>query len=729
MAEIISIFSPKGGVGKTFIAVNLAAAFAQKLKDKKVLLLDMDLEFPGDAATILDLDPQKDITELFPDWEKGRYSPDQLNEYIIHYKNINFDFVPFNLKRGSRLYNRVDDKFLSCIVNDLGQQYDYIIADNGRSYSKLLLAFLGASNLILLVVNPDILSVYKSKEAISILQSFYIPINMIKVVLNRADSLGGVGWQEVMVALASELIIRIPSEGRIVGSALNRRTPLILDNKYCRVSSAFNKLVEALIAHPEFFIRTQSLSAFKSSFETTDEKQFFSPDLNSLKPSFSTEQVEAVKVNKEEEFDKLKQRIHKQIIGELELKRYKVESDLSKDKELRQKTMSAITNALQEETGIMISSAEERQQIIKEIADEVLGLGPLEDLLDNPEVNEILVNNEKQIYVERHGKLELTSKRFSSPEQVRKVIERIISPLGRRIDESTPLVDARLPDGSRVNAIIPPLSLTGPTLTIRKFARERLTVSDLTEVNTLNDTLGQFIKACVLARLNVIVSGGAGSGKTTILNVLSEFIPDGERIITIEDAAELKLHHQHWVRLETRAPNIEGKGAVTMRELFSNSLRMRPDRIIIGECRSIETLDMLQSMNTGHDGSMTTIHANSTQDVISRIDSLILMSGVEIPLRAIHEMIASAVNIIVHTARLSDGSRKILQVAEITGFTDDMHIGLKDIFVFQQTDIDEHGKVIGEFMPTGVIPSFYNELKAKGIILPETMFSKNKENF
>lgn len=726
MAEIISIFSPKGGVGKTFVAVNLAAVLAQKLKDKKILLLDMDLEFPGDAATILDLDPQNDLTELVSDWKKSSYSPEQLNSYIIHYKNINFDFAAFTLKRASRLYNQVDDKFLSCIVNGLSKQYDYIIADNGRSYSKPLLAFLGLSNLILIVVNPDILSVYKAKEALTILQSFYIPINMMKVVLNRSDSLGGVGWQEVMVALASELIIRIPSEGRIVGSALNRRMPLILDNRYCRVTSAFNKLAETLIAHPEFFLPTQSLAAFKAAFANTQEKQFFSSDLTSLKPSFSTAQVDATKINKEEEFDKLKQRIHKRIIGELELKRYKVESDLSKDKELRQKTMSAITNALQEETGIIISSTEERQQIIKEITDEVLGLGPLEDLLDDPEISEILVNNEKQIYIERYGKLELTTKRFSSPEQVRKVIERIISPLGRRIDESTPLVDARLPDGSRVNAIIPPLSLTGPSLTIRKFARERLTIIDLTEVNTINGTIAEFLKVCVLARMNVIVSGGAGSGKTTILNVLSEFIPDGERIITIEDAAELKLHHQHWVRLETRAPNIEGKGAVTMRELFSNCLRMRPDRIIIGECRSIETLDMLQSMNTGHDGSMTTIHANSTQDVIARLDSLILMSGIEIPLRAIHEMIASAVNIIVHTARLSDGSRKIIQVAEITGLTDALHIGLKDIFMFEQTDIDEHGKVIGEFLPTGVIPSFYNELKARGIILSEKMFSRNK---
>lgn len=727
MAEIISIFSPKGGVGKTFIATNLAVSLSQKLKDKRVLLIDMDFEFPGDAATLLDLDPHNDLTELIFDWKKGNYSAEQLSEYIIHYNNTGLDFATFFIKRSSRLYAHVDEKFLSCIINDFGSQYDYIIADNGRSYSKTLLHFLGLSNLIFLVVNPDILSVYKTKEAINILQSFYLPIGMMKVILNRADSLGGVGWQEVMVALATELIARIPSEGRIVCSALNRRIPVMLDNKHCRVSAAFNKLVETLISRPEIFIPNQNLSEFKSSLLSVQDKQFFLSDLTSLRPAFSTSQIEAVKINKEEEFDKLKQRIHKRIIGELELKRYKIESDLSKDKELRQKTMAAITNALQEETGVVISSTEERQLIIKEITDEVLGLGPLEDLLDDPEISEILVNNERQIYIEKFGKLELTSKRFSSHEQVRKVIERIISPLGRRIDESTPLVDARLPDGSRVNAIIPPLSLTGPTLTIRKFARERLTVFDLIQIGTVNELLGEFIRACVFARLNVIVSGGAGSGKTTILNILSEFIPDGERIITIEDAAELKLHHQHWVRLETRAANIEGKGAVTMRELFANSLRMRPDRIIIGECRSIETLDMLQSMNTGHDGSMTTVHANSTQDVISRLDSLILMSGVEIPLRAIHEMIASAVNIIVHTARLSDGSRKIMQVAEVIGMSQDLqHIELRDIFVFRQKGMDERGKIIGDFVPTGVVPVFYDKLTQRGISLPGNIFSVNK---
>jgi pilus assembly protein CpaF len=334
-----------------------------------------------------------------------------------------------------------------------------------------------------------------------------------------------------------------------------------------------------------------------------------------------------------------------------------------------------------------------------------------------------MVNNKDEVYIERNGKIELTSKKFISNEQVKTIIERIIAPIGRHIDESVPMVDARLPDGSRVNAIIPPLSLTGPALTIRKFRKERFKIEELTDLKTLNYPMAEFLKACVHTRKNIIVSGGTGSGKTTILNVLSGFIPTNERIVTIEDAAELKLHQEHWIRLESRPPNIEGKGAITIRDLFRNTLRMRPDRIIIGECRGVETLDMLQAMNTGHDGSMTTIHANSTYDVLARMDSMILVSGIELPIRAIREMIASAIEIIIHTGRLSDGKRKLLQVTEIAGMKDELHIELRDIFVFRQTGVDSQGNILGDFHATGYIPSFIEEIKKQGIILPDNLFN------
>ncbi|MDP2941494.1 MAG: CpaF family protein [Candidatus Omnitrophota bacterium] len=430
-----------------------------------------------------------------------------------------------------------------------------------------------------------------------------------------------------------------------------------------------------------------------------------------------------------DEIIELKRRIHQRLIEKLDLKHLEIDMTIpAKAQAMREKTERVVTNALTEETGVFLSSPEVRKRLVKEITDEALGLGPLEDLVNDNDISDIMVNNKNQIYIERHGKLELSPKRFLSNEQVRQVIERIIAPLGRRIDESVPMVDARLPDGSRVNAIIPPLALTGPTLTIRKFGRERLDMENLLNLNSLTKPMADFIQACVLSRKNIIVSGGTGSGKTTVLNVLSAYIPGNERIVTIEDAAELRLKQEHWVRLESRAPNIEGKGAITTRDLFRNTLRMRPDRIIIGECRGAETLDMLQAMNTGHDGSMTTIHANSTHDVISRMDSMILMSGAELPVRAIREMIASAINLIIHTARLSDGTRKVTQVSELTGMLDEMHIGLKDIFIFKRKSVDKDGKVIGEFSPCGYIPTFMEDLRLRGIEISDAIFRENNQS-
>ena len=401
-------------------------------------------------------------------------------------------------------------------------------------------------------------------------------------------------------------------------------------------------------------------------------------------------------------------------------------SDVKKSKELNERAEILVTNLLAEEAGSLISSLEDRKKIVREILDEALRLGPLEDLLADPDITDIMVNNKDEVYVERRGMIEFTDKKFISNTQVKSVIERIIAPIGRRIDESVPMVDARLADGSRVNAIIPPLALTGPSLTIRKFRKERFKTEELIKMGSFDNAMSSFLQACVVSRKNLIVSGGTGSGKTTILNVLSGFIPENERIITIEDAAELKLHQRHWIRLESRPPNIESKGSITIRDLFRNTLRMRPDRIIIGECRGIESLDMLQAMNTGHDGSMTTIHANSTQDVLTRIDSMILMSGVELPVRSIREMIASAIDVIVHTTRLSDGTRKIVQISEVTGMKDEIHIGLEDVFVFKQTGTDSQHKVLGHFQATGYIPTFIEDIKIRGILLPEGIFNLPK---
>ena len=364
----------------------------------------------------------------------------------------------------------------------------------------------------------------------------------------------------------------------------------------------------------------------------------------------------------------------------------------------------------------------EKPRLIADIRDEVLGLGPIEALRKDAAITEIMVNGPRQVFVERMGKLELTDAKFHDTAHLMNIIERILTPLGRRVDESSPLVDARLEDGSRVNIIIPPLSLVGPCLTIRKFSKTPLSVDNLISFGTMDEKMATFLRACVKARINILVSGGTGSGKTTTLNVISSFIPEGERIVTIEDAAELRLQQQHVVTLEARPANLEGKGAITIRDLVRNALRMRPDRIIVGEVRTGEALDMLQAMNTGHDGSLTTAHANSPRDVLSRLETMVMMSGLELPERAIREQISSAIDLIIHQARLRDGSRKITYITEVQKM-EGTTITTQDIFRFEQTGFDNNGKILGHFVPTGLRPSFLEKFEISGIKLPDGFFN------
>jgi pilus assembly protein CpaF len=365
-----------------------------------------------------------------------------------------------------------------------------------------------------------------------------------------------------------------------------------------------------------------------------------------------------------------------------------------------------------------------RAQLFKDIEDELLGYGPIQPLLEDPDITEVMVNGSKKIYIERQGKIIKTNITFESDEHVIHVIERIILPLGRHIDTDSPTVDARLPDGSRVNAVIPPVAIDGPSITIRKFSRDKLTVQQLIDLKSLTPQMAEFLRACVISKLNIIISGGTGSGKTTLLNVLSHYIPEEERIVTIEDAAELQLHQEHVVRMEAKTPNVEGKGAVAIRDLVRNSLRMRPDRIIVGECRGGEALDMLQAMNTGHDGSLTTLHANSPRDALSRLETLTLMSGMDLPVRVIREQVASAIDLIVQQGRLKDGSRKVTAISEVAGMEGDT-IVLTDIFKFEQTNVTPDGRVIGELKPTGIRPLFSNRLEAAGFKLGPEVFGAN----
>jgi pilus assembly protein CpaF len=371
-------------------------------------------------------------------------------------------------------------------------------------------------------------------------------------------------------------------------------------------------------------------------------------------------------------------------------------------------------------------SRQMRNRLVSDMADEILGFGPIEPLLRDPTVTEVMVNRPDQVYCERFGKLELTDIQFRDFQHIRHVIDKIVTPLGRRVDESSPMVDARLPDGSRVNAIISPLSLNGPVLTIRKFSVDPYTVEDLIGFGTLTQGMAAFLAACVKIKLNILVSGGSGAGKTTLLNVLSSFIPEGERVVTVEDAAELKLHQPHVVRLESRPPNIEGKGEIRIRDLVRNCLRMRPDRIVVGEVRGGEALDMLQAMNTGHEGSISTVHSNTPRDALARLETMVMMSGMDLPSRAIREQIAAAVHMIVQIGRLSDGSRKVISVTEIQGMEGNV-IVLQDLFSFQQKGVGEGGKVLGTMQATGMVPKFIDRFNAASIHLPAEIFKRTSE--
>ena len=425
------------------------------------------------------------------------------------------------------------------------------------------------------------------------------------------------------------------------------------------------------------------------------------------------------------DYQTIKQSVHKIIVEQMTPTEQMVLSAVQQDAAEVEQVIGNYVDKVLEDNPFAVPVSE-RGRIVSDLRDEMLGLGPIESLLKDPSITEIMVNGPKKVFIERMGKLQLSGVQFHDDAHVMNIIERILSPIGRHIDESTPLVDARLKDGSRVNIIIPPLALCGPCITIRKFAQKALSVENLISFGTLDRKMADFIKACIQARINILVSGGTGSGKTTTLNVLSSFIPENERIVTIEDAAELKLQQTHVVTLESRPANIEGSGQITIRDLVKNALRMRPDRIIVGEVRSGEALDMLQAMNTGHDGSLTTAHANTPRDALSRLETMVLMAGFEMPVRAIREQISSAIELILQQSRLKDGSRKITYITEVQHMEGDV-ITTQDLFRFEQTGMDADGKLTGHFVSTGMQPGFMEKFQTNGVELPDDFFMPDEE--
>ena len=436
------------------------------------------------------------------------------------------------------------------------------------------------------------------------------------------------------------------------------------------------------------------------------------------KTIFGRKQAEA----KEDNYQELKLAIHRRIVDEMSDQEQQFLASNNHTRAEVEELISSYCQRVLDDNPMNVPRGE-RARIVADICDEILGLGPIEPLLKDETITEVMINGPKKIFVERKGKLQLTNVQFHDDAHLMTIIERIVSPLGRRIDEASPLVDARLADGSRVNAIVPPLSLIGPCVTIRKFTKNPLSIDNLVGFGTLSEEMAEFLEACVKARLNIMVSGGTGSGKTTTLNVLSSFIPDRERIVTIEDAAELRLQQQHVVTLESRPANLEGRGAITIRDLVRNALRMRPDRIIVGEVRSGEALDMLQAMNTGHDGSLTTGHANSPRDILSRLETMVMMAGMDLPVRAIREQIASALDLIIQQSRIQDGSRKITYITEVQKMEGDT-IVLQDLFTYVQTGINESGKSVGYYEASGLQPMFLQKFKMNGVELPQSFMKQ-----
>jgi pilus assembly protein CpaF len=421
------------------------------------------------------------------------------------------------------------------------------------------------------------------------------------------------------------------------------------------------------------------------------------------------------------EYNELKSKVHDKLIDILDLSLIESLDRSSLEREIRRAIEYIFS---QEDFGFPLN-AKERENFFREVQDEVLGLGPIEPFMHDPTVTDVLVNTFRQVYVERYGKLHLTGARFKDDAHLKKIIDRIVSAVGRRIDESCPMVDARLADGSRVNAIIPPLAIDGPILSIRRFSADPLEMDDLISLGSLNPEIGELLSGIVRARLNVLISGGTGSGKTTLLNVLSRFVPEGDRVVTIEDSAELQLKQEHVVRLETRPANIEGAGEITQRDLVRNSLRMRPDRIIVGEVRGPEVLDMLQAMNTGHDGSLTTIHSNSPRDALLRLETLIALAGLSIPNEAVRKYVSSALDIVIQVARMMDGTRKLVSLQEVIGMEGNV-ITMQEIFSFEQEGVDSNGKVVGHFRATGVMPQFLEKFRAHGVPVPPGMFETGR---
>lgn len=695
-SHIIAVIGGKGGVGKSVFAANLALAIRKELKTS-TLLVDLDNKSCGDQNIITGLKPVKTVSQMIQ--HRGVISATTLSSLFAQHSSGLSYLAAVNSPDQSL---SGDPSLFTQQMASISQHYKYIVVDMGCELGDLQLSLMNSINSLLIILTPEILVVNQTRRIINELTQATLPLQLMNLVVNKFAP-GGVNPHTIEQALKVKILSTIPNDDLSSKQALQTSQPFVLSKPNAPISKSYHQIVRSLTGG--ILQRNQQLSRPKVQ------------QASSVKPVGEKGEDRSI-----DPLTMLKMQIHTELIQQMDLKKDLTKAkDSASKKEIRVKASSIVTRLVDSRASHL--SRADRGKVIKQVLDEALGLGALEDLLSDPNVTEIMVNGASQIYCERKGKLQLSSVNFTSNLHLRNIIERIVTPLGRRIDEKTPYVDARLADGSRVNAIIEPLSIDGPAITIRKFPTERIEIETLVEsFGSLTKSMADFLKICVSQGLNIVISGGTGSGKTTFLNVLSSFIPEGDRIVTVEDAAELQLKQDHVVRLETRPSNMEGTGEISIRDLIRNSLRMRPDRIIVGECRDGAALDMLSAMNTGHDGSMTTVHANNPREAISRLETLCLMAGMELPVKAIREQIAGAVHLIVQISRLSDGSRKVRSITEVAGMQGEV-VTLQEIFRFKEEGFDKNRKIIGQFQALGRIPTFIEKFEQRGIRVPRDLFT------
>ncbi len=714
--HIIAVVGGKGGVGKSVFAANLAISHLQEFKQRP-LIVDLDLSSLGDQNIILGQSPQKNIVDVSK-MPPGPIDPKSLSPYMV---NASAGYSYIGAPKDAIVARDIDLDGIGRFLKAITQVFSLIVVDCGNGTDPAALKTFEAATVIIVVTTADVIVINQTKRILGKIQELLFPPEMVQIVINRYSQANIINPQIIQKNLGRPIYAAVPEDMATCEASLAKSTPLCIGAAGSPIARAYHDIVRKM--QQTNLLETLS-KLNKPSGVVAKAQAGLSAGVTGVSTDGGVNASSKNGVGTLDSWTAMKLRIHKALVEQMDLKKMNTDTNDSKQRAvLRERTQKAVLDVLgKEDTSALLNTRELKAQMLKEVLDEALGLGPLEDLLADDTVTEIMVNARDQIYIEKSGKPQLSKVNFSSENQMMNVIERIVTPLGRRVDEKIPYVDARLQDGSRVHVIIPPLALRGPTITIRKFPKKRIEYKDLIQFGSITEEIADFLRCCVEAKLNIVVSGGTGSGKTTLLNVLSNFIPSTERIITVEDSAELQLGQEHVVRLETRPKNIEGEGEVSIRDLIKCCLRMRPDRIVVGECRGGEALDMLSAMNTGHSGSLTTLHANNPRECLARLETLVMMAGLGLSPKAIRENIASAVGVIIQQSRLSDGARKVTYITEVVGMQGEV-VSLQDIFVFKQEGMDKKRKVVGRFVPTGFIPKFVEDMEAKGMKISRSLFA------